>query len=67
VSNADTLHPIDLEAKRFSIKRPEVRHDKQGERPDEERLEAAMKAFVKDFGRPAAAYMESCIHCGHCA
>jgi Fe-S oxidoreductase len=67
MSGADTLHPIDLEAKRFSIKRPEVRYDKQGERPDAERLEAAMKAFVKDFGRPAAAYMESCIHCGHCA
>ncbi len=67
MSDVDTLHPIDFEAKRFSVKRPEVRYDKQGERPDPERLEAAMKAFVKDFGRPAAAYMESCIHCGHCA
>jgi len=67
VSDADTLHPIDLEAKRVSVRRPAVRHDKQGERSDAERLEAAMKAFVKDFGRAAAAYMESCIHCGHCA
>ena len=47
MSEADTLHPIDLEAKRFSIKRPEVRYDKQGERPDAERLAAAMKAFFE--------------------
>ena len=67
MSEADTLHPLDLEAKRFSVKRPEVRYDKQGERPDAERLAAATKAFVMDFGRAAAAYMESCIHCGHCA
>jgi Fe-S oxidoreductase len=26
-----------------------------------------MSSFVKDFGRAAATYMESCIHCGNCA
>jgi Fe-S oxidoreductase len=32
-----------------------------------ERVAAAMNAFTRDFGRTAAIYMESCIHCGHCA
>ena len=36
-------------------------------RPESERLEAAMSGFARDFGRSAAIYMESCIHCGHCA
>lgn len=44
-----------------------VRADKQGEMPDEQRVELAMRGFVKDFGRTAAVYMESCIHCGMCA
>jgi Fe-S oxidoreductase len=67
VSDVDAKHPVDLESKRFSIRKPEVRYDKQGERSDAERLESAMQAFVKDMGRAAAAYMESCIHCGNCA
>ena len=33
----------------------------------EERVAKAMQGFVKDFGRKAAVYMESCIHCGMCA
>ncbi len=64
---SEAQHPLDLESPRLSVKKPEVRFDKQGERPDEERLAAAMTSFVKDFGRAAAAYMESCIHCGNCA
>lgn len=67
MSGIGARHPVDLESKRFSIRKPEVRCDKQGERPDAERLAAAMQAFVKDMGRAAAAYMESCIHCGNCA
>ena len=35
--------------------------------PDAERVERAMNSFVRDFGRTAAIYMESCIHCGMCA
>jgi Fe-S oxidoreductase len=31
------------------------------------RVEEAMRGFVKDFGRTAALYLESCIHCGMCA
>ncbi len=27
----------------------------------------AVRGFVKDFGRTAAVYLESCIHCGMCA
>ena len=45
----------------------EVRFDKQGDMPDAERVEKAMGNFVKDFGRTAAIWMESCIHCGMCA
>ena len=32
-----------------------------------DRLRAATTAFAADFGRRAAIYLESCIHCGHCA
>lgn len=60
-------HPLDLEAPRFSVKKPEVRYDKQGDMPDGERVNAALAGFVRDFSRSSAAYMESCIHCGHCA
>jgi Fe-S oxidoreductase len=63
----DAPHPLDLESPRLSVKVPAVRYDKQGERPDAERLAAAMTSFVRDFGRSAAAYLESCIHCGNCA
>jgi len=52
---------------RLTVEKPDVRYDKQGEASDAERLEAATKAFVKDMGRAAAVYMESCIHCGNCA
>jgi Fe-S oxidoreductase len=45
----------------------EVRHDRQDDVPDAERVQRAMLHFVKDFGRTAAIYMESCIHCGMCA
>ena len=65
--SSDTAHPLDLASPRLSVEKPVVRYDKQGERPDAERLAAAMSAFAKDFGRDAALYMESCIHCGHCA
>lgn len=62
-----TEHALDLEAQRLTIKQPAVRSDKQGERPDAERVQAAMNAFAKDYGRAAAAYLEACIHCGNCA
>jgi Fe-S oxidoreductase len=41
--------------------------DRQGDMPAAERAERAMQGFVKDFGRTAAIYLESCIHCGMCA
>jgi Fe-S oxidoreductase len=64
---SDAQHPLDLESPRLSVKPPAVRYDRQGERPDAERLAAAMTSFAKEFGRSAAAYLESCIHCGNCA
>ena len=60
-------HPLELESPRVSVKKPAARYDKQGDVPDAERVERAMQNFVKDFGRTAAIYMESCIHCGMCA
>ncbi|MHB8252871.1 MAG: (Fe-S)-binding protein [Acidiferrobacter sp.] len=41
--------------------------DKQGTALDSERVERAMRSFLRDFGANAAIYMESCVHCGQCA
>ncbi|MGA0033950.1 MAG: (Fe-S)-binding protein [Burkholderiales bacterium] len=60
-------HPLDLDSPRFSVKKPETRFDKQGDMPDAERVKLAMQGFIKDFSSTTATYMESCIHCGHCA
>jgi Fe-S oxidoreductase len=67
VNDVNVSHPLDLESPRLSVAKPIARYDKQGDRPDVERLAAAMSSFTKDFGRAAALYMESCIHCGNCA
>ncbi len=66
-TDVDVKHELDLEAKRLSVKQPEVRYDKQGDMPDAERVENAMRHFAKDFGTTSAAYLDSCIHCGMCA
>jgi Fe-S oxidoreductase len=66
-TDIDVKHPLQAEGPRHTVKKPEVRHDKQGEMPDAERVAKAMRGFVKDFGRTAAIYLESCIHCGMCA
>lgn len=65
--DTDTEHPLDLESKRFGVRKPEVRFDMQGEMSDDDRVANAMQSFVKDFDRTVATYMESCIHCGQCA
>ena len=49
------------------VERPAVRYDKQGDAPDAQRVENAMQAFARDMTRTNAAYLESCIRCGHCA
>ena len=41
--------------------------DKQGRLSDEERVDAAMRSFVSDFGVTASLHLESCVHCGLCA
>ena len=58
---------LDFDTPRFTIKKPAVRHDKQGDASDTERGAAALQAFMRDMTRSAATYMESCIRCGHCA
>ena len=65
--NEAVLQPINACGTRLTVEAPAVRYDKQGERTDVERLSAATAGFAKDFGRTAALYMESCIHCGNCA
>ena len=41
--------------------------DRDGTVPEAERVTQAMKGFAATFGRTAAIYLESCIHCGMCA
>jgi Fe-S oxidoreductase len=67
MSELDTKHPLDFDAPRFSIKNPAVRSDEQGQLSDAERVDRAMKAFARDMNSTVAAYLESCVHCGHCA
>ncbi|MEJ2630068.1 MAG: (Fe-S)-binding protein [Acidihalobacter sp.] len=62
-----TLPPLDTESPRLSVEKPGQRYDVQGDIPDPERIDIAMRSFVRDFGAVAATYMESCIHCGMCA
>jgi len=58
---------LDIESERLSIKKPDVRFDRQGDLSDEERVTKAMAHFAKDFGTTAAAYLDACVHCGMCA
>jgi Fe-S oxidoreductase len=67
MSDVNIRFPLDLDSPRFSIRKPEVRSDRQGDMPDAERVDRAMQSFMKDFSATTATYMESCIHCGHCA
>jgi Fe-S oxidoreductase len=61
------MNELDFDTPRFTIKKPAVRHDQQGDASDAERGAAALQAFMRDMTRSAATYMESCIRCGHCA
>ncbi len=66
-TDIDKEHPLETKGPRFGIKKPKARCDKQGEMPDSERVQIAMRNFARDFGAHVATYMESCIHCGMCA
>jgi Fe-S oxidoreductase len=61
------MNELDFDTPRFTIRKPAVRYDKQGDTPDAERSARALQAFMRDMTRAAATYMESCIRCGHCA
>ena len=63
----DSSYALDLASPRLTVQVPAIRYDKQGERSDADRLAAATAGFAKDFGRTAALYLESCVHCGNCA
>jgi Fe-S oxidoreductase len=43
------------------------RFDSQGKLADAARVEAAMRAFVSEFGVTASLHVEACVHCGMCA
>jgi Fe-S oxidoreductase len=47
--------------------KPVVRYDRQGTAADAERVQAAVRAFVKDLYSDSALWLDSCIHCGWCA
>lgn len=44
-----------------------IRHDKQGDMTDEQRVQKAMHHFVKNFNTQTASYLDGCLHCGMCA
>lgn len=67
MSGIDERHPLELDASRISVKRPQTRVDRQGALDDRQRVDAALEGFARDFSRATAAYMESCVHCGQCA
>jgi len=46
---------------------PKPNFDRQGEQGYQERVDAAMRSFVREFGVTAALHMESCVRCGLCA
>ena len=61
------LEPRDFDASRLALSKPALRHDQQGDASAAERAAAAVRAFMRDMTRATAVYLESCIHCGHCA
>lgn len=67
MNGIDEKHPLELDAPRFSVRKPQTRVDKQGTLQDEQRVSAALASFARDFSRATAAYMEACVHCGQCA
>jgi len=44
-----------------------MKADREGDLDDPARVRAALSSFASDYSRAAAAYMESCVHCGQCA
>ena len=67
MTTVDGRHELDREAERLAYKPPEVRHDKQGDMDSKERIDKAMRNFVKNFNTQTASYLDGCLHCGMCA
>ena len=61
------MNGLDFDTPRFTIKKPAVRHDQQGNATDEARARAAAQAFARDMTRTTATHLEACVRCGHCA
>lgn len=59
--------PVDDSGARLTYKTPQARRDEHGDLPPRQREDEAVRGFVNEFGRTAALYLESCIHCGMCA
>lgn len=41
--------------------------DQQGQQSDEQRVDAAISSFVREFGVTTALHLEACVHCGLCS
>ncbi len=65
MTTVDGKHTLDREAERLAYKPAEIRHDKQGDMGDEERINKAMYNFVKNFNTQTASYLDGCLHCGN--
>ncbi|MGC2629954.1 MAG: hypothetical protein WA265_08370, partial [Rhodomicrobium sp.] len=42
-------------------------YEVQGEVSEKDRLNHAMRTFLREFGAQASLHMESCVRCGMCA
>jgi Fe-S oxidoreductase len=50
-----------------TTKREKAGFDQQGQQSDEQRVDAAIGSFVREFGVTTALHLESCVHCGLCS
>ncbi|MBI4204950.1 MAG: (Fe-S)-binding protein [Betaproteobacteria bacterium] len=67
MNDINETHPLEFDAPRFGIRKPQTRVDRQGALDDQARVKTALASFARDFSRASAAYLEACVHCGQCA
>jgi len=65
MNTVETRHPLD--STNQAVQKDAVRHDRQGDMSDTQRVEQAMRHFVKNFNTQTASYLDGCLHCGMCA
>ena len=65
MNSVETRHPLDSTNR--ATRKDAGRHDRQGDMSDTQRVENAMRHFVKNFNTQTASYLDGCLHCGMCA